>query len=198
MIFEEVGMFDNLKEAYAASVECQRDGAYKFGSMCFTGTGGDMNGGGTLDAQEIFYNPHDYDCVAFDDIWEHRGKIGYFVPAYLGLNQYKNEAGFTDIDGARKFLDKQREKLRRSKGGFTALEAEIVNRPLSPSEIFLQKQGNIFPIMELRARLERIEMAGVYSQLAKKVDLYFDSDAPNGVNYAIDVANSLEPIDNFP
>lgn len=50
MIFEEIGMFDNLKESYNASVECQRDGADKFGSMMFLGTGGDMSGGGTVDA----------------------------------------------------------------------------------------------------------------------------------------------------
>lgn len=50
MIFEEIGMFDNLKESYNASVECQRDGAVKFGSMMFLGTGGDMAGGGTVDA----------------------------------------------------------------------------------------------------------------------------------------------------
>jgi hypothetical protein len=68
MIFEEVGMFDNLKESYVASVECQRDGAHKFGTMMFLGTGGDMNGGGTLDAQEIFYSPQQYDCVEFEDI----------------------------------------------------------------------------------------------------------------------------------
>lgn len=68
MIWEEVGMFDNLKESYNASVECQRDGAYKFGSMMFLGTGGDMNGGGTVDAQEIFYTPEQYDCVPFEDI----------------------------------------------------------------------------------------------------------------------------------
>jgi hypothetical protein len=198
MIFEEVGMFDNLKESYAASVECQRDGAYKFGSMIFTGTGGDMNGGGTLSAQEIFYNPLDYDCITFEDQWEYRGKIGYFVPAYLGLNQFKNEKGFTREKEAREFLEKQRDKLRKSKGGMTALESEIVNRPIVPSEIFLEKRGNVFPVMELRARIEKLELANAYNQLSKKVDLYFDSSAPSGVNYAIDASNSLDAIDNFP
>ena len=48
MLFEEVGMFPNIKDSYNASVECQRDGAWKFGSMMFLGTGGDMQGGGCL------------------------------------------------------------------------------------------------------------------------------------------------------
>lgn len=67
MVFEEVGMFSNIKEAYVASVECQRDGARKFGSMMFLGTGGDMSGGGTLGARDIFYSPDQYDCISFED-----------------------------------------------------------------------------------------------------------------------------------
>lgn len=198
MIFEEVGFFENLKETYAASVECQRDGATKFGSMMFTGTGGYDSGLSGLASQEMFYNPNDYEMLTFEDHWENRGKIGYFVPAYLGLNDFKNSSGFTDVESAKKFLEKHRDKLRKSKGGMTALESEIINRPVVPSEIFLEKRGNVFPVMELRARLEKLEQANSYAQLAKKVDLYFEQSAPNGVNYAIDVSNNLQAIDNFP
>lgn len=200
MIWEEVGMFDNLKESYNASVECQRDGAFKFGSMMFLGTGGDMNGGGTVDAQEIFYTPEQYDCVEFPDIWEHRGKIGYFVPAYLGLNQFKDEFGNTDVEAAKKELEGVRNKYRKSKGSLSALEGEIVNRPLVPSEIFLQKQGNIFPVAELRQRLAKLQEHERWSHLEKKVELFYDPDAKttNGVTYKIDTKNKLQAINRFP
>lgn len=205
LIFEEIGMFDNLKESYNASVECQRDGAYKFGSMMFLGTGGDMNGGGTVDAQEIFYNPDSYDCIEFDDIWEYRGKIGYFVPAYLGLNQYKDirdgvQQTPTDIDAAKADLEKERNKHRKAGGSMSALEGEIINRPLVPSEIFLQKQGNIFPVAELRKRLSDLETHDRFSYLEKKVELFFDPQSKeyNGVNYKIDTRNELIAINKFP
>lgn len=198
-------MFDNLKEAYNASVECQRDGAYKFGSMMFLGTGGDMNGGGTVDAQEMFYNPASYDCVEFEDAWEYRGKVGYFVPAYLGLNQYKNivkgvQLSETDEPSAKKDLEKQRNKLRNTGGSLSALEGEIINRPLVPSEIFLQKQGNIFPVAELRRRLSELESFDRFSALEKKVELYFDPKCTeyNGVNYRLDTRNELIAINTFP
>lgn len=193
-------MFDNLKESYNASVECQRDGANKFGSMMFLGTGGDMNGGGTLDAQDMFYNPSSYDCVEFEDIWEHRGKVGYFVPAYLGLNQYKDAEGNTDVEAAKAELERIRAKYRASKGGISALEGEIVNRPLVPSEIFLQKRGNIFPIPELRNRLAKIESNSRWEVLEKNVELFYDPTAKefNGVNYKIDAKNRLTPINKFP
>ena len=44
-----VGMFSNLKASHEASVECMKNGAYKFGSCMYLGTGGDMEGGGTVD-----------------------------------------------------------------------------------------------------------------------------------------------------
>lgn len=198
MIFEEVGMFDNLKESYVASVECQREGSFKFGSMLFIGTGGDMSGG-TLDAQEMFYNPEDYDCMVFQDEWEFRGRIGYFVPAYLGLHDYKDLEGNTRVKEAKEFLEKVRHRLRTTKGSSTALEGEIVNRPIVPSEMFLQKAGAIFPIPELRNRLSKLESADVLDYIEKKAELFFNPDSVyNGVDYKIDTRQALKAINKFP
>lgn len=199
MIFEEVGMFSNLKESYAASVECQREGATKFGSMFFIGTGGDMSSG-TLDAMEIFYAPEQYDCITFNDDWENRGKIGYFVPAYMALHDYMDSDGKIDTEGAKFYLEKEREKLRKTKGSSTALEGEIINRPLVPSEMFLQRTGSIFPIVELRKRLNTLEQNNSWDYMEKPVSLYFDPEAKmyNGVNYTIDTKKELSPINSFP
>lgn len=198
LIMEEVGMFDNLKESYAASVECQRDGSYKFGTTIFIGTGGDMNGGGTHDAYEIFYHPEKYDCLAFDDIWEHKGKIGYFVPAYLGLNQYKDSNGKTNVEAALKYLKEQRAKLSKGSDSGVALEAEIINRPIAPSEIFLVKTGNIFPVIELSNRLHEIERENITNKVQKVVDLFFDPKSPTQVSYKLLPDPANRPINQFP
>ena len=201
MIFEEVGMFNNLKDSYAASVECQREGAYKFGSMFFIGTGGDMAGGGTLDAMEMFYSPDSYDCISFKDEWEHRGTIGYFVPAYMALHDFMDkDTGEIDVEGAEKYLRSRREKLRKTKGSSSALEGEIVNRPLVPSEMFLQRAGSVFPVAELRARQAALEDVNAWDYVEKPVTLFFDPQAKtyNGVNYKIDTKKELSPINSFP
>lgn len=200
MIFEEVGFFHNLKESYAASVECQREGSYKFGSMAFIGTGGNMEGGGTIDAQEIFYNPVNYDCMEFEDEWEFRGKIGYFVPAYMGLHDYINADGSINIVAAKAYLEKEREKLRTTKGSSTSLEGEMINRPLVPSEMFLQRMGTMFPIPELRDRLSKLEQGDgkLLSLLEKRIELFFNPEAYNGVDYKIDTQKKLQPINVFP
>jgi len=157
MVMEEIGMFNNLKSSHEASVECMKNGAYKFGSCMYLGTGGDMEGGGTVDARDMFYNPDVYDMIAFEDDWENKGKISYFVPAYRGLNQFKDKNGNTQVSYAKDYLDKFREKLKKGKNARSALDAELQNRPLVPSEVFLTRTGNLFPVADLLNRLAELE-----------------------------------------
>lgn len=197
MIFEEIGMFSNLIASRNASVECCMDGANKFGTMMFLGTGGDMDKG-TVDANIMFNDPDSFDLISFDDIWENNGKISYFVPAYKGLNQFKDDNGFTLKEPATDYLQRHRKKLRASKSGGSAIDEELQNRPLVPSEAFLTKKGNIFPIDELRQRLVKLRANDGFSYLEKCVELYFDSDVPSGVNYKLDMENELRPLNSFP
>lgn len=199
MVFEEIGMFNNLLESYNSSVECQRNGAIKFGSMMFLGTGGDFEGGGTIAAYEMFYNPDKYDILKGEDIWENRGDIAYFVPAYLGLNQYKElPDNNTNIIDAYRELEQTRAELRSHKGNSAALNMELQYRPLKPSEIFLASTGNIFPIAELKDRLNQIRQNEQFDLLEKRVTLYFDKNQKSGVNYQLDVKGELVPINEFP
>lgn len=197
MIFEEIGMFDNLIAARNASVECQQDGAIKFGSMMFLGTGGDMDRG-TIDASIMFNDPEGFNLLQFDDVWENRGKIGYFVPAYRGLNQYKDENGFTIEEPARQYLEGVRKTLRESKSGSSAIDEELQNRPLVPSEVFLTKKGNLFPIDSLRKRQVSLESDDNYKLLEKPIELFFDKELPGGVGYKLDLESNLRPLNNFP
>lgn len=197
MVFEEIGMFDNLIASRNSSVECQQDGSIKYGSMMFLGTGGDMDRG-TIDASIMFNDPAGFNLLEFDDVWENRGKIGYFVPAYRGLNQYKDDNGFTIEEPARQYLEGVRKTLREGKSGSSAIDEELQNRPLVPSEVFLTKKGNIFPIDALRKRLIHLESEDNYRFLEKPVELFFDKDLPCGVGYKLDLDSKLRPLNNFP
>lgn len=197
MVMEEIGIFDNLIAARNASVECMKNGSNKFGSMMLLGTGGDMDSG-TVDAHTMFYDPESFDLLVFDDIWENTGKIAYFVPAYLGLNDYKDDNGITRVAEAKAFLEKEREKLRANKSGASAIDDELQNRPLVPSEAFLTKKGNIFPIDELRNRLITLKQEEVYNFIAKPVTMFLDPKKPRGVDYRLDLEKKLLPLDSFP
>ena len=195
MVMEEIGMFNNLKASHEASVECMKNGAYKFGSCMYLGTGGDMEGGGTVDARDMFYNPDVYDMISFDDEWEDKGKISYFVPAYRGLNQFKDDNGNTQEQPARDYLDKFRENLKKGKNARSALDAELQNRPLVPSEVFLTRTGNLFPVADLLTRLAELEASNRERNHDYIGELYVDTESkkikwkPNA---------KLQPIYEFP
>lgn len=154
---EEIGFFDNLIDSLGQLKECTADGAIKFGAMWMSGTGGDMIGGATEAAKEVFYNPEKYDCIAFDDKYEGSPfKIGMFMPAWKTLNQYKSEKGVTYKEPAMSFLEGERDKL--SKGSDKkAHNDELQQRPVVPSEAFLLTTGNIFPIADLTEHLKWLE-----------------------------------------
>ena len=195
MVLEEIGMFNNLKASHEASVECMKNGAYKFGSCMYLGTGGDMEGGGTVDARDMFYNPDVYDMISFEDDWENKGKISYFVPAYKGLNQFKDKNGNTQIQPAKDYLDKFREKLKKGKNARSALDAELQNRPLVPSEVFLTRKGNLFPVADLLNRLAELEASNRERNHDYIGELYMDSSTKK-VKWKPNA--KLKPIYDFP
>jgi len=90
----------------------------------------------------------------------------------MGLNDFKDPMGNTDTEAARKELEGKRFKLQSSGGTSKALDSEIQNRPLVPSEMFLAKTGNIFPIAEIKNRLNTLERDNLYLSLEKPVELY--------------------------
>lgn len=121
-----------------------------------------------------------------------------FVPAYIALNEYKDERGFSRIEEAKAALLKARQKAKTSAtGGSEVLNKEIQYRPIVPSEMFLTKSANIFPVTEARRRLSELQTNNLSELLEKKINLFFDPNSPyNGVNYEIDF--KLNPINKFP
>lgn len=115
----------------------------------------------------------------------------------MALNEYKDEHGFSRIEEAKNALLKKRQKAKTGTGGSEVLNKEIQYRPIVPSEMFLTKSANIFPVTEARRRLSELQTNNLSELLEKKVNLFFDPTSPyNGVNYEIDF--KLNPINKFP
>lgn len=118
----------------------------------------------------------------------------------MGLNQFKDKEGNTNIEAATAYLQAERDKLKRTKNAQASLEAEIVNRPIVPSEMFLSSGGNIFPVTDIRSRLEIIESGDILHMVEKRVKLFFNPEMKeyNGVDYVIDGENEMVAINKFP
>ena len=195
IVLEEAGMFSNLKEVFMNTKDNLRDGDRKIGSLIMLGTGGDM-GAGTLDLKDMFYNPDAYEIMSLPDEWENKGKVGFFIPAYMALRRFKDEYGNTIEAKAKAYWESEREKTK-----FTASSVELSKlmqyRPNKPSEMFLASTSSIFPSLELQQRYADLMDSKQYSLNHKKVELFFSkSSLYNGVDYELN--NNLTAINEYP
>tara|TARA_R110002153_G_scaffold6071_1_gene27818 strand:+ start:11577 stop:13919 length:2343 start_codon:yes stop_codon:yes gene_type:complete len=153
MVVEEVGLLPNVLTVHGSNTACQLEGSWKFGSTVYLGTGGNVEK--IMQSEIIFRDPEGFDFTVFPDIWEGSGKLGWFVPAIYALNQFKDENGNTDVFKSTRFLNKIRAKKKKSKD-VSALALEMMNRPMVPSEMFLNAKGAMFPQVELKEHLAHI------------------------------------------
>ena len=134
---DEIGFMYNIKESWGAIEAIQASKAKKNLVIWALGTGGLVSGRAALYAESIFRNPQDYNCVEFEDVFEHRGKIGYFVPYSLTMNEFKKGPNKdTDLELANMFIENKRQIAKKSPD-HTVYQTEIINGPMVPSEAFL-------------------------------------------------------------
>jgi hypothetical protein len=154
---DEVGFMYNIKESWGAIEAIQASKAKKNLVIWALGTGGLVSGRAALYAESIFRNPNDYNCIEFEDIFEHRGKIGYFVPYSKTMNEFKDKPNFdTNDELARIFIENKRQIAKKSPDP-TVYQTEIINGPMVPSEAFLVLEGAFFPTLQLKEQLAEVE-----------------------------------------
>ena len=166
---EEIGFVSNIQEVLGAVEATQPNRvSNKYLPIYMLGTGGYTTTGTALWLKEIFYNPEAYDCLVFEDIWENRGHIGYFLPATKGMNDFKEGPNLiSNEERALLSIEASREKARKSNNKVKMLTT-IINQPIKPSEVFMTLEGNFFPVEDLRARLEVLENnPAIYNQTYK-------------------------------
>lgn len=168
---EEVGFMNNIKESWGAIEATQAAAQHKRLVIYGLGTGGLTTAGAALYTQEIFYNPEDYNCLIFEDKWENKGNIGFFLPAYLTRNEFKE--GPNKITNEAKANMAINEEIEDAKKGGSKIQllSKIINNPSKPSEIFLRLEGNKFPTQDLKQALAELESDNIKLKASYKVDL---------------------------
>jgi hypothetical protein len=154
---DEIGFMYNIKESWGAIEATQASKTKKNLVIWALGTGGLVSGQAALYAETIFRNPEDYNCLVFDDIYENRGKIGYFVPYTLTLNEFKSKPDYiTDEVAAMMYIEHRRKEAKKSEDP-SVYQTEIINGPIVPSEVFLVVEGSYFPILYLKSQLAELQ-----------------------------------------
>jgi|TARA_R110000803_G_scaffold196714_1_gene260020 hypothetical protein len=195
-ILDEIGFMYNIKEAWGAIEAIQQSKQKKSLVIWALGTGGLVSGKAALYAESVFRNPKDYRCLVFEDVFENRGDIGYFVPFWKTLNEFKDKPNYiTDEFTANKYIEHVRNEAKKSDDP-SVYQTEIINGPVLPSEAFLVIEGAYFPTMQLKAQLGEVEGGKYkkYSEASFKGALVFNEQ--NEVNFQ--TIQDARPIRNFP
>jgi hypothetical protein len=206
-LIDEEGTIPNLIGCIKDSDGCWWSGGGDKPSclVMVTGTGGDMEVG--EEAAEIFFKPYAYNMLEFEDVWEHRGKIGRFVPAtkakmafkepqtlgeYLGIDHPDLNQITILVSNEKRALEEwwnPQYKKALSSGNPKAVLKFKAYWPLKPSDSFLRLTQNDFNIEAARKQQQKIQELG---RTGTPVKLFHD-----GERIRHDFCDKL-PISEFP
>lgn len=171
VFLEEVGFMNNITETWGALEATQAAAQHKRLVIYGLGTGGLTTAGAALYTQDIFYNPDEYNCLVFEDEWENKGKIGFFMPAWKCRNEFKEGPDLiTNEEKAKRAIEEEIEEAKKGHSKIKLL-AKIINNPRVPSEIFLRQEGTFFPVQDLKQALADLESNKILLKSSYKVDL---------------------------
>ena len=195
-VLDEIGFMSNIKEAWGAIEATQASKQKKNLVIWALGTGGLVSGQAALYAESIFRNPEEYNCVSFNDTYENRGRIGYFVPYWKTLNEFKKGSDrVTDESLARKYIQLRRDKAKKA-NDTSIYHTEIINGPVVPSEAFLVVEGAYFPTLLLKEQLAELEGGTFkkYQDSSFRGELFFDKE--DKIDFK--TVQDMNPIKSFP
>lgn len=183
VIYEEEGLTELLREAWGSNNATVTVGAKQFGTQIGLGTSGNMDT--ILPSKEIFTHPKQYNCVSYNDVWEESGEIGFFLPAYMTVRDFKDKDGNTDVDKALNHFYNKR-KIAAEANNPHILQIEKMNYPLVPSDMWQSNKGAILPVQEAEQREKVLIKNKHYEKIGTNIKLYWDSSHPQGVRYTVE------------
>lgn len=154
IVCDEIGLLSNSIQVHSSNNACQvSDGTERFGSSVYMGTGGNVEK--IVQTEIMFRDPEGFEFLAFEDEWENSGHICWFTPAtYMDLS-YKDDNGNTKESEAESHYLKRRERAKKARSK-TALDLEMMNFPLVPSEMFLNIGASKFPVADIKFRYSEL------------------------------------------
>jgi hypothetical protein len=196
VLLEEAGAFPNLKASFAAIKPALTAGVYITGQIVIFGTGGDMESG-TADFADMFYNPVAFGIQPFVNTWDDNAEetmCGFFHPVTKNLEGFYDLHGNSDIPAALEFETARRKSILENSSNSTAYQQHIQEFALQPSEAFLTVSTNDFPVIELRAQLNKVVREKLMLVKGTPVNL---SRVKGKVIAEPDLVNKLNPIINY-
>jgi hypothetical protein len=159
IIWEEMGKFPNILTAWQIARPSVEDGDFAFGTMIAYGTGG-TDGADFRGAEEMFYSPNGYNIKHLTNVFDKNtnGKsiCAFFFPEYLNRTGCYDKDGNSDVVKALAEILINRDKIKKGASDPNAIVQEKAERPITPQEAIMRKEGSIFPVGDLKDYLSEI------------------------------------------
>lgn len=191
---EEVGLLPNYISVMGSNEGTISRRGVRFGVQACQGTSGSLED--VQAVKKVFLDPRSYNMIAFPNKWTNEGtngEIGYFLPNYITLFQFKDKNGNTDFEAAIDSVNQTRLELSKSKDP-RVLRDFLMNKPCLTHEMWYTDKGYYLPSQEASERNRELMNNNLYKELGTPVELYWKED--NTVDY--NIVHDREPHYDFP
>jgi hypothetical protein len=189
--WEEAGKFPGLLTAWSIARMSLEQGRSVFGYMVAFGTGGTE--GANFEALEsLFYNPKGYKVYSMRNVFDKtrgKGECAFFFPEYLNRQNCYDEDGNSDVIKALIEILEDREEVRKGTDQAHALTQEKADRPITPQEAVMRKEGNLFPVEQLKDYLVDI---------SPTIDSFFAEHIYGNIHITKEGAKLNQDVSNLP
>jgi len=198
IIWEEMGKFPCILKAWGVARPSVEDGNFAFGTMIAYGTGG-TEGANFAGAEELFYYPGGYNILAIPNIFDKnqdgKNKCGFFFPEYLNRTGCYDQNGNSDVIKALLELLEKRITIKREASDPNTLVQEKAERPITPQEAIMRKEGSVFPTADLKDYLSDI-MPNVGKFISPHWVGRLSLEKDGSVEWKVD--SNLSPVRDYP
>lgn len=158
--WEEVGSFANFLTAWGVARPSVEEDGEVFGLMNAYGTGGE-EGANFAGLEEIFYRPKGYNIASLPNVFDKNingaTECSFFFPQYMNVNGKYDKDGNSDALGALIQIITSRINIKYNTSDPNAIVQEKAERPITPQEAIMRKEGSAFPVANLKEYLESIK-----------------------------------------
>lgn len=196
ILFEEAGKMPALLQAWQIARPSVEQGGTTFGLMVAFGTGG-TEGADFDGLSELFDNPKGYNILPVKNTWDKNlegTECGFFMPEYMNLEGYYDKDGNSDISGALKSIEKDRQVILQHTKDKNAYKRYVAEKPINTIEARMKLSGNIFPTTDLLGVLARLEVDPNYELSLSKGK--FEINPAGEIDFVEDLKARI--IYNFP
>lgn len=159
IIIEEFGNFPKVTDTYRVILPSVQEGDIVFGQMILIGTGG-SEGADFEGAAEILFNPDGFNIKGLPNVYDKvsgKGKTIFFFPAYINRKGCYNDDGISDVTKALLELCYNRYIVKYNTTDTMALTRTKAENPITLQEAIMRRDSTIFPVAQLRDRINQID-----------------------------------------